>query len=153
LNSRDTALSFTIIAGTKLFVQFFLFDRLLLFIGSAKKTYRLAMVLYLPGHLLIPFLTYLSGVFYFIVNFILMGSFGTCESLGYLAVILLITESQQPQHLGIAHGLASTLAALARTVSPAVCGFVWEWSVDLHWNWLVFFMGGAVALMGSIAAH
>jgi MFS family permease len=153
LNSRDTALSFTVIAGTKLFFQFFLFDRTLLWIGSAKKTYKVGMLLYLPGHIFIPFLVYSSGMAGFVCNFIVMACFGTCESLGYLAVILLITESQQPQNLGIAHGLASTLAALARTLAPAICGFVWEWGVTLHWNWLVFFMGGSVALMGVIAAH
>jgi MFS family permease len=153
LNSRDTAMSFSIIAGTKLFVQFFLFDRVLVSMGSAKKTFEWGMLLYMPGHIVTPFQVYFSGIFGFFTNFVVMASFGTCESLGYLSVILMITESQQPQNLGIAHGLASTLAALARTLSPAITGFIWEWGVDLQWNWLVFVIGGGIALMGAISAH
>jgi MFS family permease len=153
LNSRDTAMYFSIIAGTKLFVQFLLFDRVLLYMGSAKKTFEWGMLLYIPGHVLTPFQVYFSGFIGFLSNFFVMSTFGTCESLGYLSVILMITESQQPQHLGLAHGLASTLAALARTLSPAITGVIWEWGVELHWNWLVFVVGGGMALMGAIAAQ
>jgi MFS family permease len=151
LNARDTALSFSIIAGSKLFVQFFLFDKALLYFGGSKNTFRIGMMLYLPGHFLIPLLVYTSGIFEFLLTFMIMASFGTSESFGYLSVILLITESQLPQHLGVAHGLASTLAALARTLSPTISGSIWELGVALHWPWLVFMVGGGIAILGSIS--
>ncbi|KAJ3015100.1 hypothetical protein HKX48_004784 [Thoreauomyces humboldtii] len=54
---------------------------------------------------------------------------GTAEVLGYLAVILLITDSVTSEYLGLVHGLASTCSAATRTVAPAVAGSLWQWGL------------------------
>ena len=152
LNSRDTALQFGAIAFTKLLFQLVLFEPLLAKIGSPKATYRLAMMLYLPGHLLIPIVGTLEPVFRTLLSILIMLSFGMCEAVGYVSVILMITEAQSPENLGIAHGFASTMAALVRAICPALSGAVWVWGLQLGWPWLVFYTGGVVAVFGCLAA-
>ncbi|TPX59174.1 hypothetical protein PhCBS80983_g02649 [Powellomyces hirtus] len=56
---------------------------------------------------------------------------GIAEVLGYLAVILLITDSVEPRYLGLSHGFASTCSAAARTLAPTVAGAVWQWGIVL----------------------
>ncbi|KAJ3336952.1 hypothetical protein HDU91_001611 [Kappamyces sp. JEL0680] len=109
LDSRAVGLSLSLIAGSKLFCQFFLFDRVLMWCGSARRTFMLAMFLYIPNNVLIPFLALVNGGTRWAMTLIIMVNFGLGESLGYLAVILMITESQVPENLGKAHGLASTM--------------------------------------------
>jgi MFS family permease len=152
MNSRDTALQFTMLAMTKLSVQFFLFDRVLVYAGSAKKVYRFGMLLYLPAHACIPILSSIDGPLRALVSAYVMISFGVCESLGYLSVILMITESQKASNLGLAHGLASTCSALVRALCPTISGVLWEWGVSLQWPWLVFYSGFMFALMGVISS-
>jgi MFS family permease len=152
LNSRETSFSFTTLSATKLFVQFFMYDLILLRIGNAKKTFQKGMMLYLPNHFLIPFFAKAGDTLRSLMIFLVMVSFGACESLGYCSVILMITESQAVVNLGKAHGLASTFSALARTIAPAIAGSLWAWGITLQWPWLVFFFGGAVSLMGVISS-
>ena len=152
LNSRDTALQFGASAFTKLLFQWVLFQPLLQKVGSPKKAYKLALFLYIPGHFLVPFVAGLDPLPSTILSVIIMLSFGMCEAIGYVSVILMITESQSPANLGIAHGFASTMAALVRAICPAVSGGIWVWGVKLGWPWLVFYSGGFVALFGFLAA-
>lgn len=152
LDARSVALSFSLLAGSKLLFQFFLFDKILLAIGTSKRTFSVGMLLYIPSHIAIPFLAILGSVGQFLLISIIMISFGTGESLAYLAVILMITESQVPANLGKAHGLASTSAALCRTIAPSIAGALWEWSVTLKWNWLVFVVGALMSIFGLIAS-
>lgn len=151
LNSRDTSISFSVIAGAKVFVQFFLVDWIFSFIGSTRAAYCTGMIAYLPVHILIPFLVYMAPVVQTVMILILMSCLGTIEAISYLGVMLMITESQVPQNLGVAHGLASTLSALTRTVAPAVGGSVWEWGVSVHAPWVVFLVGGIVAMLGVLS--
>ena len=152
LNSRDTALQFGAIAFTKLLFQLVLFEPLLARVGSPKGTYRLAMLFYLPGHLLIPVVATLDPFFRTLLSVLIMLSFGMCEAVGYVSVILMITEAQSAQNLGVAHGFASTMAALVRAICPALSGAVWVWGLQLNWPWLVFYCGGVVALFGYVAS-
>jgi MFS family permease len=152
LNSKDTSFSFTALSGTKLLVQLFMFDKVLLRIGDARRTFRTAMVIYLPYHAIIPFISSVGVQAQLILIIMVMLAFGTCESLGYLSVILMITESQNPKKLGIAHGFAATFSALARTFAPTVSGALWTWGVTVGWPWIVFFVAGSVSLMGAIAS-
>jgi hypothetical protein len=152
LNSQSTAFSLSVIASSKLFCQVFVFDKVFVYTKTAKRTFTFGMGLYIPNHILIPFLAIIHGISRNILTIIIMTSFGVCESFGYLSVILMITESQNIFNLGKAHGLASTMAALSRTIAPALMGVIWELGVDLGWNWLVFAVGGLIATVGFIAA-
>ncbi|KAJ3258868.1 hypothetical protein HK103_003250 [Boothiomyces macroporosus] len=152
MNSRDTALSFTISASSKLITQLFFFDRFLQFLKTPKTTYQFGMLLLIPMFLLITILSSLEKLRFIVILLIMIG-IGISEALAYLAVMLLITESQVPQNLGLAHGLASTLSALARTFSPAISGLVWELGVSMKMPGLVFILGACISAVGVFAAN
>ncbi|KAJ3323492.1 hypothetical protein HDV06_001769 [Boothiomyces sp. JEL0866] len=152
MNSRDTAFSFTISASSKLITQLFFFDKFLQFLKTPKTTYQFGMLLLIPMFLLITVLSSLESLRFIVILLIMIG-IGISEALAYLAVMLLITESQVPQNLGLAHGLASTLSALARTFSPAISGLVWEMGVDMKIPGLVFILGAIISAAGVFAAN
>jgi MFS family permease len=152
LDSRATGTYFSSIALSKLIVQFFLFAFMLRRFGGAKQTYQRAMFMYIPSNLMVPMLMFFSGNGQTGVALIVMAFLGACESLAYLSVMLLITESQYPLNLGKAHGLAATLAAFSRTISPAVSGLIWQWGEALHWNWLVFVFNAMISLFGAVSS-
>ncbi|KAI8897545.1 major facilitator superfamily domain-containing protein [Globomyces pollinis-pini] len=151
-NSRDTALSFTILSASKLISQLFFFDPLFAIVKSSKLIYTYSMAAYIPIHLIIPGFAILPTNLQVLGVLLSMVILGACEAFGYLSIMLVITESQLPEHLGTAHGLASTLAALARTISPSIGGSMWEYGVALHWSWLVFFFSACTALIGVISS-
>ncbi|KAI8909506.1 major facilitator superfamily domain-containing protein [Gorgonomyces haynaldii] len=152
MNSRDTSFLLLTISLAKLCVQLLFFQRILFHLGGSRQTYRLAMALYVPGHLLISCLYLLPTSVLPFANFFLMCCFGIAESLAYLSVMLRITESVAPRHLGVAHGFASTMAALVRTIAPALTGSIWEWGHRLGWTSLVFFIGALTSLGGVVAS-
>ncbi|KAJ3180885.1 hypothetical protein HDU87_001525 [Geranomyces variabilis] len=80
---------------------------------------------------------------------------GMAEVMGYLAVILAITDSVEPHHLGLIHGFASTCAAATRTLAPTVAGAVWQWGLLIGGpaSGAVFFFGGAIALITVFIAN
>ncbi|KAJ3268872.1 hypothetical protein HDV01_002130 [Terramyces sp. JEL0728] len=151
MNSRDTAFSFTVSASSKLITQLFFFDKLLFALKTPKAAYQFGMLLLVPMFLMITVLSSLDN-FRFVVILAIMVGIGISEALAYLAVMLLITESQIPQNLGLAHGLASTLSALARTFSPAISGLVWELGVGMKMPGLVFILGACISVAGVFAA-
>lgn len=157
-DSSKTSISLSILALSKLLVQLFVYDRILVSLqSSSKRTFLLGMGLLVPSHLLMPFLFFMTdegtdgGYVQFLFTVLSMSVFGFCEALAYLSVILLITESQVPENLGKAHGLASTLAAFARTAAPTIGGSIWEWGVSLEWSFMVFVYGALVSFMGLVA--
>ncbi|KAJ3163688.1 hypothetical protein HDU86_000282 [Geranomyces michiganensis] len=80
---------------------------------------------------------------------------GMAEVMGYLAVILAITDSVEPHHLGLIHGFASTCAAATRTLAPTVAGAVWQWGLLIGGpaSGAVFFLGGAIAVVTVYVAN
>ncbi|KAI8591988.1 major facilitator superfamily domain-containing protein [Geranomyces variabilis] len=80
---------------------------------------------------------------------------GMAEVMGYLAVILAITDSVEPHHLGLIHGFASTCAAATRTLAPTVAGTVWQWGLLIGGpaSGAVFFFGGAIAMITVFIAN
>ena len=152
LDSRDTSLSLTVISGSKLFIQLIVFQKLFLVMKDSRKTYRLGMSIFIPMHLLIPMLYLMSSFGFTLFNVLLMVAFGCGESISYLSVILRITESNHVKNLGIAHGFASTVAALVRTIAPSSTGYIWEYGRQMGWSSLVFFLGSLTSLAGVIAS-
>ncbi|KAI8895779.1 major facilitator superfamily domain-containing protein [Globomyces pollinis-pini] len=152
MSSKQTALSFTFLSISSISVQLYFFKPLMAYFGSCKKSYQAALICILPMQLAILFLPLLSSHLQLIGIAMMMSLGGMAESLGYLSVMMLITESQHPDNLGLTHGYASTLAALAKTFGPGLSGFMWQYGVRIGWPWLVFFMASSVALIGIIAA-
>ncbi|KAI9348484.1 major facilitator superfamily domain-containing protein [Obelidium mucronatum] len=86
--------------------------------------------------LLIPALVLVSGLVYgfagLIPGLILVG---VGESWAYLSLVMLITEGAQAHDygkgvgaLGLVHGVSGCLAAIVRTLGPAMAGILWETS-------------------------
>ncbi|KAI8918822.1 major facilitator superfamily domain-containing protein [Entophlyctis helioformis] len=156
LSARDTSFFLTLISASKLATQLTVFQRLLGAVGS-RGAYHLGMALFIPAHAVIPFIAGISpvgsgSVAVALVTSIVMVALGVAEAVSYLSVLILITQESDPRSLGLAHGFASTMAASMRTIGPAAAGALWEWGITLGMSWLVFFLGGAVALGASIAS-
>ncbi|RKO92839.1 major facilitator superfamily domain-containing protein [Blyttiomyces helicus] len=154
LPARDTSLAFSLLAGIKLLVQLLGCNLLVDRLGS-RTTYRIGMAMMVPCNLLVPLIGLVpptSGVGRLVAMYALMAAFGVAEALSYLSVILAITESvPDPRRLGLAHGLAATCAALARTVSPAAAGAIWEWGFALGSPWIVFAAASGLGAAGAVA--
>lgn len=151
LNSRATAMSFTTLAAVKLLVQLFVFEPFVHRVGSAKITYRTGMMAYVPTHAVIPFLILMAPLLQQIMIKVVMACLGFIEGIGYLGVILMITESQLPENLGAAHGLAGLFSGVARTFAPAVAGSVWELGISVHAPWLIFILGIVISSVAVVA--
>jgi MFS family permease len=77
---------------------------------------------------------------------------GFAEGIAYLCVIIMISDSVEPNALGSAHGLASTCAAGVRTVSPPLAGYLWELGIRREAPWIVFLVIAGVSLAACGAA-
>ncbi|KAJ3298297.1 hypothetical protein HDU79_011584 [Rhizoclosmatium sp. JEL0117] len=82
---------------------------------------------------LIPALILVSGVVYGLEGLVPGLVFvGIGESWAYLSLVMLITEGAQVHEkgatLGLVHGVSGCLAAIVRTVGPAMAGVLWETS-------------------------
>ncbi|KAI8914309.1 major facilitator superfamily domain-containing protein [Gorgonomyces haynaldii] len=50
------------------------------------------------------------------------------DNFGFTSVMILISESARPGQLGLVNGIGQSLAALSRTIGPALAGSMWAWS-------------------------
>ena len=153
LNSRDTSFFVTTISMAKLLVQLVFVEKLIVYLRGPIPTYRLGMFLYMPAHLLVPMLSgtpidlVLPPLLFF------MTIFGGCESLGYVSIMLIVTDSAGPSNLGMAHGFASTMAAFVRTIAPSITGYLWEVGVHHGWPGFMFAFGAVTSALGGICAQ
>ena len=153
LDSQKTSFLLSICFASNLFVCITnIVDKILIFCKGSRQAYSWSMYTYMPIQFLFPLLTATSGWTYLFLQFLAVTLLGICEAEGFQAVILMITESQQPQNLGKAHGIATSVAAISRAMSPALVGKLWDWSVVLEWNWFAFAFTAITALVGAIAA-
>jgi hypothetical protein len=152
MDSKDTSLMLTAISGSKLFVQIFVFHSILTAAKSSVAAYRIGMIFYIPGHLMVPNLANVQRLLKLPAQVLTMCIFGTAESIAYLSVLLRVTESAGQSNLGLAHGFASTMAALVRAIAPSVTGAIWEWACNVKWPGLVFLFGAGVASLGIIVS-
>ncbi|KAJ3323471.1 hypothetical protein HDV06_001748 [Boothiomyces sp. JEL0866] len=143
--------SFAFLASAKLASQLLLFTPLVKLFKSPLKVYRLGMASYIPLHLVFPFMVFLSSSRTAAV-IATMISFGVCESISYLSVILLITESQK-QHLGLVHGISTTMTALVYILSPAIAGALWKFGVVHNISWIVFIFGSSLSLLAVVLSY
>ncbi|KAJ3270472.1 hypothetical protein HDV01_007779 [Terramyces sp. JEL0728] len=102
--------TFAFLAGAKLACQLLLFPQLVKYFVRPILVYRMGMMLYIPLHLLFPSIIYLANARGMAIIGLML-SMGFCESISYLSIILLITESQS-KHLGFVHGISTTMTAL-----------------------------------------
>lgn len=153
LDSQKTSFLLSICFASNLFLCITnIVDKILIYCKGSRKAYSWSMLMYMPIQLLFPLLTVVSGYMYLFLQFLAITLLGICEAEGFQAVILMITESQQPHNLGKAHGIATSVAAISRGISPALVGKLWDWSVVLGWNWFAFVFTAITALIGGIAA-
>ncbi|KAJ3311369.1 hypothetical protein HDV04_004094 [Boothiomyces sp. JEL0838] len=140
--------SFAFLAGAKLTSQLLLFAPLVKFYQSPIKVYRLGMLLYIPLHLVFPFMVYVQYSRSILVIWTMI-SLGLCESISYLSIILLITESQK-RHLGLVHGISTTMTALVYIISPAIAGGLWKVGVLYHIPWIDFIFGSFLSFLAVV---
>ncbi|KAJ3328661.1 hypothetical protein HDU76_009528 [Blyttiomyces sp. JEL0837] len=79
--------------------------------------------------------------------------FGFAEAVSYLSVIIMISDSVEPDALGSAHGLAATCAAAVRTLAPPLTGYLWELGVKRNMHWMPFLMIACAAMFGIFYAR
>jgi MFS family permease len=122
---------------------------------STQFLFRIGMMILLPVHILIPFvggwhLTFGAGISFlqWPLLFLVLMALGLGESLAYLSALLLISERAPRANLGRIHGIASTLAALSRTVAPVVVGWLWGWFSSSNNQWIVFWISSAISIVG-----
>lgn len=153
LTEQETSLSITLGAAAKLAIQLFVFRRLLFYLKGPVRTYRYGMALFIPAHFFAPLLVYAPSLILVPSSCILMCLFGIAETLAYMSILMQITESAQQKHLGLAHGFASTMAALVRTAGPGLTGNLWSFGVVMRMNWIVFAVGVFTASIGILFTY
>ena len=152
-NSQKTSLIIVIASISNLLVSITnLVDVFLVGVGGSLNAFSLAMAGFIPCLLLLPPNAYLTGYSQGTLIFLLLSLMGMFEATAYQSIILSITDSQNSDNLGKTHGIATSMAALSRTVAPTMAGTVWDWSIKLGWDWYAFGGAGGAALMGAIAS-
>ncbi|KAJ3363869.1 hypothetical protein HDU91_002842 [Kappamyces sp. JEL0680] len=152
-NPKQVSSYFLVSAASNFFLSITnICDTIMLACGGPLRAYSFSMLLYVPTLLAFPILAVTSGLVQTIAAGVALGMLGGLEAEAFQTVILLITESQTPEHLGKTHGVATSLAAVARSISPALTGILWDWSTSLHWNWFAFVFGAIMAVLGGVAS-
>jgi hypothetical protein len=152
-NSRKTSLYIVIVSITNLSVSITnLVDVVIVVLSGSFNAFSISMTGFIPCLLLLPINAYIQGFNQTLGITIILGLMGVCEAIGYQSIILAITDSQASENLGKTHGIATSLAAVSRTVAPVMVGLGWDWSRVLGWDWYAFCGGAGTALMGAIAS-
>ena len=154
LSSQSTSMATMIISLTKFPLQVYGFQKFLKYFKSLQQCYKFGMLLLIPVHVLLPFLSLLSNWELFYLEWLFLSTsmilIGFAEVLAFLSVIMMITESatmdSQADMLGLVHGLASTCSASVRALSPPMAGFLWEMGNSP----LVFGFNGVLILIFGI---
>jgi MFS family permease len=155
---RSTSLTLIAVSATKLPLQLYGFQKLLKYFRGLKHCFRVGLLFLLPLHVVLPLITIqniavsatsVSLLQHLVIVGCLIGV-GIAEVLCYLSCLTMITDSvshlpKEQQALGAIHGLASTCAALMRTLAPSIAGLVFQ--VGRSWtafgvNALVFMLCG-----------
>ncbi|KAJ3384851.1 hypothetical protein CcCBS67573_g09758 [Chytriomyces confervae] len=146
-----SSFAMTLIGVSKLLCHIFLCRHMVRFLGP-HKNFCFAMATTVPALLGISFLggrNAMEGAsWYFVVGCMLLVGF--VEANAYLSSIVMITDAVPSVSLGAAHGLASTCAALMRTVAPPLAGFAWEMVAGYRNRTWIAFLVPLVAAWSSI---
>ena len=148
----ESSIALTCIAVSKLFAQSLLSTSMVSSLG-ARNSYIIAMASVVP----VCFLLGVVGIWVPTswIWTVTLGSavvLGFAEGIAYLCVIIMISDSVEPNALGSAHGLASTCAAGVRTVSPPLAGYLWELGIRRGAPWIVFLVIAGVSFCSCGAA-
>ncbi|KAJ3386178.1 hypothetical protein HDU84_001758 [Entophlyctis sp. JEL0112] len=147
-----SSMAITILAVSKIIFLTFACQPIVLRIGL-NKSFRLGMVVIVPACMLISLLGGGSPDFTWPLVVVCMTMIGFVEALAYTCANAMITESAAQSSLGAAHGLASTFAALVRTLAPAISGLAWQLTaVNARRPWAAFLVVEAAAVLSVIAA-
>lgn len=75
---------------------------------------------------------------------------GVPDVMAFISVIMLVSNSSPPQHLGATNGIGQSGASLMRTVGPVAVGAMWtvstRWTFNLH-QFTVFVIMAVVSLI------
>ncbi|KAI8892206.1 major facilitator superfamily domain-containing protein, partial [Globomyces pollinis-pini] len=123
-----TSYYLSILFASKLITQITLFSLLLTYLKSTKLMVVLSLLLYIPPHLMLTILPSFDIKTHPTLLHVIMINLGFCEAIGYLSIIMYISE--QEGRLGTLHGHSLTLAALGRTIAPIVAGLFWQFGLD-----------------------
>ena len=153
LDSKSTSLTFTYYSISRLATQILFFAPVLAYFGgSAERLFKLAITTFLGFQSILPIFLLINNhkKIVFTLICLVMLLVGGCEPLGYLSVLILLTEAQAPQNLGKAHGFASTMAAVSRTLAPLIAGETWDICGDLGLSWMIFIVGSVTPIAGVV---
>jgi predicted MFS family arabinose efflux permease len=84
------------------------------------------MVLFIPSIASLLILSYIDRGSLTAGLSLSLACIGLAKSVAYYSNILMITESGDQTRLGTTHGLASTVASLARSIGPVLAGSLFE---------------------------
>ena len=119
--------------------------------GSKLRMFRLGIVTAVPVTLLWPMLGFVQSswvlqslshpirhTFISTMSILLSLARYTSASLSFTAVMILINHSVSDEYSARANGLGQCLAALARTIGPALGGAIWSLGTKFHSTFLIF---------------
>jgi hypothetical protein len=133
-----------------LFIQAVIFPWLADWLG-VWKLFVLVTVLHPLAYFIVPFLAFFPENLLFPGIYACLTIRNLFSILAYPIILILLKQaSPSPSCLGKINGLAASVGAACRTISPPVAGLLYGIGLDIGFTGLAWFGAGAVAILGAL---
>jgi MFS family permease len=150
LTTKAVGLVMSVNGMIALFIQAVIFPWLADWLG-VWKLFVLVTVLHPLAYFIVPFLAFFPENLLFPGIYACLTIRNLFSILVYPVILILLKQaSPSPSCLGKINGLAASVGAACRTISPPVAGLLYGIGLDIRFTGLAWFGAGAVAILGAL---
>jgi MFS family permease len=150
LTMKTVGLVMSVNGTIALFIQAVIFPWLADWLG-VWKLFVLVTALHPLAYFIVPFLAFFPENLLFLGIYSCLTIRNLFSILVYPVILILLKQaSPSPSCLGKINGLAASVGAACRTISPPVAGLLYGIGLDIGFTGLAWFGAGAVAILGAL---
>ena len=149
LSTQQVGVILSVNGVIALFIQGVLFPALAGWFG-VWRLFQVVVLLFPVPYFLFPFLVMVPTTALMPSLYAVLVLWNIFNILLYPLVLIQIKEACNPKYLGKVNGLAASVGAVARCLSPPVCGVIYSLGYRMGFSGLAWWATGLVAIVGAV---